>query len=539
MSSGLAIGLFLLCFLLFLELAAPKKLEEGFQALIPVLSANESYFSQFVKKRGDVNPYKEEKGYIMDPRYFHDYTDVQRLGVNQDYCRMVIPMESDGRVQNAPRNKKRPIQEDGSQGTIITRDDATSSSAPATDESKMFFACALGGTEDTSTLDFKTNTVLKGFKLGRDDYMRDIMKEGRSSYCRILKDTDKNYQPVCRRALDTGFSDRDEIDPAPPDSITRLLTFYDGCVVWLRLYDDMKDYTDNIQIYKNGNLAIDETARPAVTRGLSFDGVHQFMRIGDDAELGLGAIVKLRTIRSFCMWVYVDEFTNNAKFFDFGDGPGKNNVFLGILGKGDPELANAGTLRPLICGAETTLPTGSSGAQFVPEITGEELMKTTSANVDEYTCLDQEVKPKLLLPSSVKKIQVTGNSNFATLHYEVWDQRQRKMSIKINSIIPLKKWTHIAVTAITNDATRPDIGVFVNGEQVYVQPSGFLPQASSTSNNYIGKSNWIDNDSTYELRDELLSGSLFDFRMYNTPIAKYKLKNTIMWGRDLLGLPPA
>lgn len=524
MSGGLLLGLILLCFLLFLELAAPQKLSEGFEALIPVLSKNDSWFSQYVQKRGDVNPFKEEKGYVMDPRYFHDYTDVQRLGVNQDYCRMVIPSAGG---------------DDSSRGTILTTDVVKSSSAPDTNESKMFFACALGGTADTSSVVFKSSTVQKGFRLSRDDYMRDIMKEGRSAYCRILKDTDKSFQPVCRRSTDTGFADRDEVDPAPPDNITRLLTFYDGCVLWLRLYDDMKDYIGNVQVYKNGNLAIDETPRPAVSRGLTFDGAQQFMRIGDDPELGLGAVVKLRTIRSFSIWVYVDEFTNNAKFFDFGDGPGKNNVFLGILGKGDPEIANAGSLRPLICGAESTVPTGESGAQFVPEITPQELMKTTSANVDDFVSYDTEVQPKVIMPSSVSKVEVTGNTSSATLLYEVWDQRQRKMSIKLNSIIPLKKWTHIAVTSITSDATRPDIGVFVNGQQVYVQPSGFLPQAKSTSNNYLGKSNWVDNDSGYEMRDELFSGSLFDFRMYNIPLSQNKLKNIVMWGRELLGLPPA
>ena len=536
MSGGIIIGLLLLCFMIILELVAPQKLQEGFEGLIPVLSKNDSYFSQFVKKRGDVNPYKEQKGYIMDPRYFHDYTDVQRLGVYQDYCRIVMPVESDGRVRNAPRSKNRPIEEDSSRGAIITRDDATSSSAPDPDESRMFLACALGGSGDTSSVEFRSTTVQKGFKLSRDDYMRDIMKEGRAAYCRILKNTDKTFQPICRRSLDTGFSDRDEIDPSPPDDITRLLTFYDGCVIWLRLYDDMKDYIGNIQVYKNGNLAIDETPRPAVTKGLTFDGVHQFMRIGDDAELSLGAFVKLRTIRSFCMWVYVDEFTNNAKFFDFGDGAGKNNFFLGILGKGDPDLANAGSIRPLVCGAESTVPQGESGAQPVAEITPQEFMKTTGANVDEYVNIDPEVLPRVLAPSSLKKVQITGINSSATLQYEIWDQRQRKMSIKINSAIPLKKWVHIAVTALTTDATRPDIGIFINGIQAHVQPSGYLPQASSTSNNYLGKSNWVDNDSTYELRDELFSGSLFDFRMYNTPLSKSKIKNTMMWGRDLLGL---
>ena len=537
MSGGLAIGLFILCLVLFIELIAPEKLTEGFEGLVPVLSEKSSYFSQFVKKRGDVGPYKEQKGYIADPRYFNGYTDVQRLGVNQDYCRVVVPIVQEGRVRGAKRIAGSTAGVAGSTGPI-TPDEVNQSSAPVTDESKAFFACALGGTDDVSSVEFKTNMVAKGLKLGRDDYMRDIIKDGRSAYCRILKNIDTNYQPLCRRALDTGFSDRDEIDPNPPDDITRLLTFYDGCVMWLRLYDDMKDYVDNIQLYKNGNIQVDELPRPTITRGLTFDGVQQFLRIGDDSELGLGAVVKLRSVRSFCLWVYVDEFTNNAHFFDFGDGPGKNNVFLGILGKGDPELANAGSIRPLLCGGDSTLPTGPSGAQFVMELSPKDLMKTTSANVDEYTCKEQEVQAKVLSPSSLKNVQVTGNSSYATLLYEVWDQRQRKMSIKLNSIIPLKKWTHIAVTAVTSDATRPDIGVFVNGQQVFLQPSGFLPQASSTSNNYIGKSNWMNSDTTYELRDELFSGSLFDFRMYNTPLSKSKIKNTIMWGLNLLGISP-
>jgi hypothetical protein len=129
-----------------------------------------------------------------------------------------------------------------------------------------------------------------------------------------------------------------------------------------------------------------------------------------------------------------------------------------------------------------------------------------------------------------------GVPNHATLIYEVWDQRQRKMSIKINGCIPLRTWTHIAVTAITGDATRPDIGVFVNGEQVYVNPSGFLPQATSTTNNYLGKSNWANDTSTYELRDELFHGSLFDFRLYNSAMAQSKIKDTIFWGKQMLAL---
>lgn len=496
MSGALLIGLFLLCTILFLELLVPEKLTEGFESLIPVLSSNSSYFSKFITKRGDVGPLKEQAGYIMDARYFHDYTDVQRLGVNQDYCRMVVP--TNGR--------------------------------------NTFFACALGGTTAiVSPMEFKTNTVDDGFKLSRDDYMRDIMNEGRSGYCRILKATDGSYQPMCRLALDTRFSTDDVVDPNPPAPVSKLLTFYDGCVLWLRLYDDMLDYTNSVQVYKNGNIGIDETPRPLTTQGLTFDGAHQFLRIGDDPDLSLGNSVKLRTVRSFSLWVYMDEFTNNAHFFDFGDGGGNNNVFLGILGKGDPGLVDAAEQRPLICGAETTVPRSPSGAQAVVELSAQELMKTTAANVDEYVNIDQEVRARVLPPSSLRPLKVSGNSKFATLHYEIWDQRQRKMSIKINSVVPLRTWTHIAVTALTNDAARPDIGVFVNGEQVYVHPSGFLPQSDSTTNNYLGKSNWTDAGSTYELRDELFRGSLFDFRMYNTPMSESKIKDTVVWGKELLG----
>jgi hypothetical protein len=496
MSGALWIGLLLLCTILLFEIVAPQKITEGF--LVPVLSSRPSYFSQFVPKRGDVGPFKEQAGYTLDARYFSGYTDVQRYGVNQDYCRMVVP------TGGTPE--------------------------------KTFFACALGGTGEVSSVEFRTNTVEQGFNLSRDDYMNDIMKDGRSAYCRILKGDDGTFQPLCRRAQDMSFSERDEADGNPPDDIVKLLSFYDGCVVWLRLRDDILDYVNSVQIYTAGSINIDETPRPSVTRGLTFDGIHQFMRIGDSPDLTLGDKVKLRTVRTFSLWVFIDEFTNNSHFFDFGDGPAKNNVFLGILGKGDPSVSS-GDIRPLLCGGETTLPSGPSGAQTAAEVTPQEFMKTTAANVDEYVNIDQEVEARRLPPSTVRPAQVpSGAADKATLLYEVWDQRQRKMRIRVNSIIPLKKWTHITVTALTNDAARPDIAVYVNGEQVFIQPSGFLPQATSTSKNYLGKSNWTDADSTYELRDELFSGSLFDFRMYNTPMSQKKIKDIIGWGKGLLAI---
>jgi hypothetical protein len=485
---------------------------------------------------------KEQAGYIMDARYFHDYTDVQRLGVNQDYCRVIVPkaggtLGSDG---------KRVIAPEADTATASSKDqrtlsaDVKKSSGPDVDESLSFLACALGGTDGKSTAIYKSNTVAQGFKLGRDDYMRDIMKDGRSAYCRIIKARDGSYQPMCRKALDTGFDERDVADPLPPDDIKILLNFYDGCTLWLRLRDDMKDYMGAVQVYTGGSVAIDETPRPSPTYGLSFDGVNQFLRIGDTPDLTLGAVVKLRTTRAFSVWVYFDEFTNNAHIFDFGDGAGKNNTFLGILGKGDPQVGGGAEIRPLLCGTGSTLPEGKTGQQRVQEVSPQEFMKTTAANVDEYIDIDQQVEARILEPSTVRMPSLAGHgpSNRATLHYEVWDSQQRKMNIRVNSVIPLKQWVHIAITAITEDATRPDIGVYVNGEMVFAQPSGFLPQAISTTNNYLGKSNWTDKSTTYELRDDLFSGKIFDFRMYKTRMSDTKIRQTIRWGQELLGILP-
>jgi hypothetical protein len=63
-----------------------------------------------------------------------------------------------------------------------------------------------------------------------------------------------------------------------------------------------------------------------------------------------------------------------------------------------------------------------------------------------------------------------------------------------------------------------------------------LPQVTITSNNYLGKNNWINSSSKFENKPELFKGNLFDVRGYNQPISQEKLKKTLKWGKLRLGL---
>lgn len=495
---GVTLVLFLLIGIAFAELLWPQKITEGFESLIPVLSPNAGYFAKFVPRRGDIAPDSEEAGYIQDPRYFRGYVDVQRLGVNHDFCRMV---EKKGDSEN------------------------------------KFFACALAGTENLSGINFRTATVKDGFRISRDDYMRDIEGIGRAAYCRILKNKRGQYEALCNRALDTEFDQELVVDTQPPEETERLLRFYEGCVFWFRFRDDMVDYVENVKLMTVGGLKVDEKPNPDVTEGLKFNGIDQYLRLGDSPELELGYKVPLRSLRGLMVWVYFDEFTNNAHILDFGDGSGKNNVLLGIIGRGDADIQNGGQIRPpLLCGEDLTIPRPPSGAQPCDVVSPQELMKTTSANVDEYTCVGFEDDPRRLPPSRVDPKVKPGPKNMATLLYEIWDQQQRKMRIRVPSVIPKGKWTHIAITALTPDAFRPDIGIYVNGERVFLEPSGFLPQVSTMTNCYVGRSNWANATSQFENRDELFKGKLFDLRGYKIPVADSVIKESYNWGKTKLDL---
>jgi hypothetical protein len=520
MSGAIWIGLFLLLGTLVLELLAPKELREGFQILggsgsgVNLLTDQSTsgpaatglspridqpnLLTNLLGRRGDVGIGIEQVGYYQDKRYFLGYADVERYGVKNDFCRMVTPTDT-------------------------------------TDAGELFFACALAGTTVGNTTEYRTEKVKDGFRISRDDYMRDIIRDGRDAYCRILKAKDMTYLPHCRRAQDTGFSTKDEIDPEPPEAIKTLMDFYSGCELWLRLRDDLLDYMDRAVIQVAGGRVMDQTPSPEITRGLTLNGVDQFLRFGDTDELSLGNRVKMRSTRAFSVWVKFDKFTNNAHIFDFGDGAGINNVFLGILGTGDGDDSNE--LRPGAKCPETTIPEHESGAQFCPELRAQTLYETSAAAVEKWECKNPSVLARKIAPIQTKPPSSPAvNATRATLVYEVWDQKLRKVQIKVNRAIPLGQWTHILIAAKTSDAMRPDLNVIINGNLVFTQAQGYLPQAKVTSHNYLGKSNWANDASMYELRDELFHGSIFDFRMYSSVVSETKGKRILQWGLGKLGL---
>jgi hypothetical protein len=396
-----------------------------------------------------------------------------------------------------------------------------------------------------------------GFKMSRDDYMRDTDGNGKSDYCAVIKVPGRGWEARCYRALESGFDTRTTVDTSPPDDIKEMLYFYEGILFWFRFIDDMKDYGEVLDLYTAGGLKIDETEvkplpsqllegsttssledRIQKTKGLQFDGINQFLRLGDGPDLGFGHKISLPTMRAVCFWVKFEEFTNNAHIVDFGNGAGQDNYFIGIIGKGDTDMGDSAELRPVGCASDAgmVLPTGPSGAQPVPTMTPQELMKTTDANVNEYTRnnwkIDSAKPPKNALNASKRSPGAAPKT--ATLLFEVWNGKQRLQHIKVQKAIKLKTWTHVCITTATGDGVRPAIQIWVDGSMMAEDPNGYLPQTSFTTNNYLGKSNWINETSKYENKAELFKGSLFDVRAYNQGMPADKIKKTIAWGRKRL-----
>ena len=494
-------SIILLTFIILAELFAPNLTTEAF-ANMPTTT----FWSSFAAPRSDIDKYQENANYIRDPRYFNDYADVSRLGTAYDFCRMV---------------------------------------APSDDLKNLFFACALAGTENLTSTSFRTPGVNDGFRVSYDDYMRDINGDGRDDYCRILQWSDNTYQPVCSYAGDMGFDSKERIDSNPPDDIKTLLTFYDACVMWFRFKGDILDTLSISKASIAGDMRIDETPRLQNADGLRFNGIDQFVRLTDSTDLSVGTKVPLRIVKTWMCWVYFDKFTNNAKIFDFGNGAGMDNVFLGIVGTGDTnaQLSDLDKIDPCL-NQETTVPKRPSGAQPVEEMSPQDLMTTTDANVNEYTSISYLTPKDFAIannPPSRLSLTPPGGAAFkvattATLIYEVWDKQDRKMSIKLPTVIPLNQWTHVTVTTKGTDLFRPDINIYINGEFTLQKKTGWLPATSKMTNCYLGKSNWSDVTSTYENHDELFKGRLFDFRAYKKGVSPDMIKASVKWGKEKLGI---
>jgi len=481
-----------------------QKQIEGFvnseDSLAPVRS---NFWARLVPRRGDVGPELEIVGINRDKRFFLGYADVQRFGAKTDFCRMV--KQSD-------------------------------------DPKDLFFACALGGTDNTSSISYKSPTVKKGLRLSRDDYMNDSNGDGYDDYCRILKG-DTGFEPLCNPGNDTGFDGEMVIDSNPPEDIKVLLTFYEGAMFWLRFYDDTFDYVQNLILRPGGGAKVDETVpNPLTTMGLTFNGVNQYLRIGDDRKLAIGNKVLPRSMRSISFWVKFNEFTNNAHIFDFGNGAGIDNVWCGIQGRGNLSLGSGeGDFLTKLCkgigtGTET-LPSAPSGQQPALELSPQKLMKTTCANVNDYECNDMAVSadppPR---PETKETIKDEFSNETADMIYEIWEDKVRKMRIKVPGAFTKKKWTHVVITTAKADSFRPDIIVYINGTMKFVQPSGWLPTAGKLKNNFIGRSNWADATSQFANKDELLNGALFDMRAYSIPMNQNVILNTVKWGSKKLGI---
>jgi len=171
---------------LVIDMFYPKVFYEGFTVGV----SDNPFLTAYFPRRGDVSFGEDEAGYVQDKRNVMGYADVQGLGVNHDFCRMLVPKGGD--------------------------------------ESGRFFACALAGTENLSSTNYATMKVSDGFMTSRDDYMRDADKDGKSDYCAVIKMPGGSWESRCYRGLTTSFDTRTFIDTEPPKDIAEILYFYEG-----------------------------------------------------------------------------------------------------------------------------------------------------------------------------------------------------------------------------------------------------------------------------------------------------------------------
>jgi hypothetical protein len=335
-----------------------------------------------------------------------------------------------------------------------------------------------------------------------------------------------------------GFKNEFElIDSKPPADISELLLFFEGVMVWYRFLDDLTDSAENSKLSLAGGIEMDESPKardpaPHVT-GLEINKLppatetkppaEQFIRIGENDKLEWDSKVRLRDLRAMSVWVYFDEFTQNAPIFDFGNGAGKDNVRLAIEGKGNRATKLKGVMRPRpdefakVC-------TRSGALEVSPKL----YLATSDANVDEYECKGPEPMESTY-PEDDDSEEAGPPS--ANLIFEIWDTQQRKMRIRAINAIPLKQWRHVVVTTTDASSFRPTWQVYIDNKMVLEHEDGHMPLNSYTTLNYIGKSNWEEvGVGQYDDQDGRFRGSLFDFRLYRLPMSSAKIAKTYAWG---------
>ena len=463
------------------------------------------YFGRFFPKRADVTPGqdREEGGWIRNPRYSEAYVDVQNLGYKADFCRVV---EKEGQPES------------------------------------RIVACALAGQEGLDSYTYRTENKRSGFRFSRDDYFRDVDGDGKEDYGRILKMTPAPKDTWQARVVLAGlvrFKTGLEItDTAPPPDIADLLWFYESSMLWFRWFDDMLDYSENARLQIAGKAAVDETPRKTKTKGLQLNRLpnedvnvksfaEQYLVVGENPAMEFDTKVQIRELRAFSAWIYMDAFSNNARFFDFGNGAGKSNVFCGIEGRG-PQIAFGEVgARP---GPLNEVCSRNPAVEQLPL----DYLKTSDADVDNLDCSGLETVTDTY-PSDEKKGAVPDKAN---LIFEIWDTEQRKMRIRVLQCIPKHRWFHLALTTTDDAAFRPTWHVYLDGVRIYEQLDGHMPLTSMLTKNYIGRSNWEDVSSQYADGDERFRGALFDFRLYRKPMSAAKIKRTVEWGKQKLQGPP-
>lgn len=486
-----------------------KSFNEGFtDGVVP------EFFNRYFPRRYDVVPGQEREGdgWIRNTRYFEGYVDVQRLGYKGDFCR------------------------------VVEKEDMPDS---------RIMACALAGQEGLDALTFRTDPMRAGMRFSRDDYFRDVTGEKRDAYCRVLKtkkSPNDTWEALCVPAGITRFKQHADVkDNSPPQNIQDILWFYEGVMVWYRWFDDMLDYAENTQIMRAGDLKLDEEPKKVKTDGLGFNRLpevtaapaagalavndtkppmDQYLKIGENAALEFDTIVQLRNLRAISVWVYFDEFSNNARILDFGNGAGKDNILLGIEGRGNT------------MGAMTTMnarPAATNAvcrAKPVAEVSPQNFLASTDANIEEWDC----PAPQDVATTYPEDDFTSTGAATANLLFEIWDAQQRKMRMRVLNCIPLKQWTHVALTTTDGTSIRPTWHVYINGIKKFEEPNGHLGQTSYVTNNYIGRSNWESVSSQYADADERFRGAMFDFRLYRAPMSASKVQRTVSWGRNLLGI---